>query len=77
MRGSRTKALKGQRPVSGKALLAVASWIILQSMLVGTQHWRKNKSATLTYGELLEKIEAGKVAKIELDKPNNRQLRFN
>ena len=70
MRGSRTKALKGQRAVSGKAITGAvaASWIILQSMLVGTPALaQKQERNSLTYGELLEKIEAGKVAKIELD----------
>lgn len=70
MRSSKTKALKGQRPVSGKAFTGAiaASWIILQSMLVGTPALaQKEDSNSLTYGELLEKIEAGQVTKVELD----------
>jgi len=66
MRGSRTKALKGQRPVSGKALLGGRSeLIILQSILSGYPALaQKQERNSLTYGELLEKIEAGKSPKL-------------
>jgi len=40
--------------------------------MLWAQHWR-NRPRPLTYGELLEKIEAGKVAKIERHSPTNSQ----
>jgi len=60
--------LKGQRPVSGKAFTGAvaASWIILQSILWVPSTGAKQR-ALMLYGELLEKIEAGKVAKVKLD----------
>lgn len=70
MRGSRKKALIRQRPGSGKAFTGAiaATWIILQSMLVGTPALAQREDRNeLTYGELLEKIETGEVNKIEID----------
>ena len=55
---------KRQAAFSGIA----ASLIILQSIIVGTPALaQKEDSTPLTYGELLEKIDAGEVSKIELD----------
>jgi cell division protease FtsH len=55
---------KRQAAFSGIA----ASLIILQSIIVGTPALaQKEDSNPLTYGELLEKIDAGEVSKIELD----------
>jgi cell division protease FtsH len=70
MKGSRKHASMQQRSARGLALTGTlaASWIILQSMLVGTPALaQKEERDSLTYGELLEKIDAGEVAKIELD----------
>ena len=71
------KVLRGQQPLSRKALtgVAAASWIILQSMLVGTPALaQKQERNSLTYGNLLKEIEAGKVTKIELDPAQQKAL---
>lgn len=68
-----TKASTKQRPASTKALTGAlaASWLVLQSMLVGTPALAQKEREPLTYGELLQKIEAGEVTKIELDPDQN------
>ena len=66
MKDSR-KALMQQRSKSGLVTGAIAaSWFILQSMLVATPALAQ-KEQTLEYGELLKRIDAGQVTKIELD----------
>ncbi len=69
MSGSGTKASMKQRAASGKAFTGAlaAGWMILQSMLVVTPALAKGESNTLSYGELLQQIEKGKVAKVEID----------
>ena len=77
MRGSRKKALIGQQPTSsnftgGQAKRRLwhlaASWLMLQSMLVGTPALaQKEDPNSLNYGQLLRSIDEGKVEKIELD----------
>ncbi|KJH72019.1 cell division protein FtsH [Aliterella atlantica CENA595] len=48
--------------------LAAGSLLILQSMLIGTPAIaQKAEKDALTYGELLQKIDAGQVSRVELD----------
>jgi cell division protease FtsH len=58
-----------QRAGRGKAFTGTiaAGWMILQSMLVVTPALAKGEGNSLTYGELLQEIEQGKVAKVEID----------
>ena len=69
MRASRTKVSMKQRPASGLAFTGAiaASWIILQGFVVGTPALAQKARNSLTYGELLQKIDQGKVTKVELD----------
>ncbi|WP_045054496.1 ATP-dependent zinc metalloprotease FtsH [Aliterella atlantica] len=79
MIGSRKKALKsqqsdnkiaGNKGVAKQNLrrLAAGSLLILQSMLIGTPAIaQKAEKDALTYGELLQKIDAGQVSRVELD----------
>ncbi len=80
MNSSRKKALMSQQPVErlaknkGRAKqrlagLAAGSLLVLQSMLLGTfpAIAQKSESDTLSYGELLQKIDRGEVARVELD----------
>jgi cell division protease FtsH len=81
MRGSRKTALIGQQPagsktssMQGKRRLwhLAASWLIFQSMLVGSPVLaQKEDPNSLNYGELLRSIDEGRVAKIELDPAQN------
>ncbi len=74
MKGSRKQALV-QRSASGLVTGAIAaSWLILQSMLVATPVIAQEQRDSLTYGELLEKIETGEVTKIELDPAQKKAL---
>ena len=82
MRGSRKLTLIGQQPPSSKTLAGkqahkglwhlAASWLIFQSMLVGTPALaQKEDPNSLNYGELLRNIDSGRVTKIELDPSQN------
>ena len=55
---------RGRRPV-WKGI--VTTWMILQTFGHVTAAWSQKKPNTLTYGELLEKIEQGKVKKVEIN----------
>ncbi len=48
-----------------------ASWMILQTVLLGTPVLAQ-KDTSLSYGEFLQKLELGEVKKVELDETNNR-----
>ncbi len=80
MSSSRKEALISQQPVQrlaknkGKTKqrlvrLAAGSLLVLQSMLINTfpAIAQKSESDTLSYGELLEKIDSGEVTRVELD----------
>lgn len=54
----------GHRPV-WKGI--VSTWMILQTFGPVTPAWSQKTPNTLTYGELLEKIEQGKVKKVEIN----------
>ncbi|TRT78916.1 MAG: ATP-dependent zinc metalloprotease FtsH [Microcystis sp. M_OC_Ca_00000000_S217Cul] len=55
---------RGRRPV-WKGI--VSTWMILQTFGHVTPAWSQKNPNTLTYGELLEKIEQGKVKKVEIN----------
>ncbi|MCA2506508.1 MAG: ATP-dependent zinc metalloprotease FtsH [Microcystis sp. M54BS1] len=55
---------RGRRPV-WKGI--VTTWMILQTFGHVTPAWSQKNQNTLTYGELLEKIEQGKVKKVEIN----------
>ncbi|TRU93288.1 MAG: ATP-dependent zinc metalloprotease FtsH [Microcystis novacekii Mn_MB_F_20050700_S1] len=55
---------RGNRPV-WKGI--VTTWMILQTLGHVTPAWSQKNPNTLTYGELLEKIEQGKVKKVEIN----------
>lgn len=55
---------RGNRPV-WKGI--VTTWMILQTFGHVTAAWSQKNPNTLTYGELLEKIEQGKVKKVEIN----------
>ncbi|MBD2624280.1 ATP-dependent zinc metalloprotease FtsH [Microcystis flos-aquae FACHB-1344] len=55
---------RGRRPV-WKGM--VTTWMILQTFGHVTPAWSQKNQNTLTYGELLEKIEQGKVKKVEIN----------
>ncbi|MFM8299148.1 MAG: ATP-dependent zinc metalloprotease FtsH, partial [Microcystis aeruginosa] len=55
---------RGNRPV-WKGI--VATWMILQTFGHVNPAWSQKNQNTLTYGELLEKIEQGKVKKVEIN----------
>jgi len=55
---------RGNRPV-WKGI--VTTWMILQTLGHVTPAWSQKNPNTLTYGELLEKIEQGKVKKLEIN----------
>ncbi|GBL08928.1 ATP-dependent zinc metalloprotease FtsH 1 [Microcystis aeruginosa Sj] len=55
---------RGHRPV-WKGI--VATWMILQTFGHVNPAWSQKNPNTLTYGELLEKIEQGKVKKVEIN----------
>ena len=69
MRASRTKASMKHTHARGLAFTGAiaASWIILQGLVVGTPALAQKGRNSLTYGELLQKIDQGKVTKVELD----------
>ncbi|HCF28631.1 MAG TPA: cell division protein FtsH, partial [Cyanobacteria bacterium UBA11049] len=82
MRGSRKLTLIGQQPPSSRTVAGkkahkglwhlAASWLIFQSMLVGTPALaQKEDPNSLNYGELLRNIDSGRVTKIELDPSQN------
>ncbi len=77
MRGSHKKALMRQRSASGLAFTGAiaAGWIMLQSTLVASPALAQRREPNaLTYGELLERIDAGQVERVEID-PNQRIAR--
>jgi cell division protease FtsH len=55
---------RGNRPV-WKGI--VTTWMILQTFGHVTPAWSQKNQNTLTYGELLEKIDQGKVKKVEIN----------
>ena len=55
---------RGNRPV-WKGI--VTTWMILQTFGQVTPAWSQKNPNTLTYGELLEKIDQGKVKKVEIN----------
>ncbi|CCH98543.1 MAG: ATP-dependent zinc metalloprotease FtsH [Microcystis sp. M49629_WE12] len=55
---------RGRRPV-WKGI--VTTWMILQTFGHVTPAWSQKNQNTLTYGELLEKIDQGKVKKVEIN----------
>ncbi|GEA27350.1 ATP-dependent zinc metalloprotease FtsH 1 [Microcystis aeruginosa NIES-4325] len=55
---------RGHRP-AWKGI--VTTWMILQTFGYVTAAWSQKTPNTLTYGELLEKIEQGKVKKVEIN----------
>ena len=80
MRASRKLGLTNQQPASsnatsktkGRLWHLAASWLIFQSMLVGSPALaQKEDPNSLNYGELLRSIENGKVTKLELDPAQN------
>ncbi|NES86897.1 MAG: ATP-dependent zinc metalloprotease FtsH [Moorea sp. SIO2B7] len=67
----RQSSKKASRPLVRLA----AAWMIFQTVLLGSPALAKNTQKNpLTYGQLLEKIEAGEVKKVELD-PNPKNKR--
>ncbi|GCA75347.1 ATP-dependent zinc metalloprotease FtsH 1 [Microcystis aeruginosa NIES-2520] len=60
---------RGRRPV-WKGI--VTTWMILQTFGHVTPAWSQKNPNTLTYGELLEKIDQGKVKKVEIN-PSSQQ----
>jgi cell division protease FtsH len=75
MKASQKQALR-QRSTRGLVTGTIATGLlILQSMLVGTPALAQTEEREpLTYGELLEKIDAGEVTKIELDPAQQKAL---
>ena len=69
MSGSGTKASTKQRLASGKAFTRAITtgWLILQSIVVATPALAKAEGNSLTYGKLLQKIEQGEVAKVDIN----------
>ncbi|WP_289501208.1 ATP-dependent zinc metalloprotease FtsH [Gloeocapsopsis sp. IPPAS B-1203] len=66
-----------QRPASGLAFTGAiaAGWIMLQSTLVASPALAQRREPNaLTYGELLERIDAGQVERVEID-PTQRVAR--
>ncbi|VXD18390.1 ATP-dependent zinc metalloprotease FtsH [Planktothrix serta PCC 8927] len=62
------KQIIPQKTIIGKRVGRIlGSWIIAQSVLLGTPAFANNTPKTLTYSQLLQKIEAGDVQKIEED----------
>ena len=49
----------GQRLITG--------WLIAQTLLAGIPAWADGEKNSLAYGDLLKKIEAGQVSKVEID----------
>lgn len=76
------KLTLNQQPASSKSVTNkatsrlwkfAASWLIFQSMLVGSPALaQKEDPNSLNYGELLRNIESGKVTKLELDPEQNK-----
>ena len=61
----RTRGANSFRP------LELSVWMILQTMLLATPVLADNGQNELTYSELLEKIDAGQVSRVELDPGTN------
>jgi len=75
MRGSKTKALKGQRPVMSFYWRGRSGWIICSQCGYPALAQKQDRDS-LTYGELLEKIE--ELAKSpKLSDTANKRPRFN
>lgn len=70
MKGSRKLALMQQTPVQKGwkiARNALFGMMLAQSVFVGTPAMAQQSRETLTYSELLRKIDAGEVARVEID----------
>lgn len=68
MGGSNPKQIVPQKTKIGKRLgRLLGSWMIAQGVLLGTPAFADNTPKTLTYSQLLQKIQAGEVQKIEED----------
>ncbi len=64
------KALAPHRPEKRSAMAGAitASWILLQAVLLGTPAAAQTgRDSTLSYGQLLQKVEAGEVNRVEID----------
>ncbi|MBD2485680.1 ATP-dependent zinc metalloprotease FtsH [Planktothrix sp. FACHB-1365] len=62
------KQIVPQKTIIAKRLGRIlGSWMMAQSLLLGTPAFANNTPKTLTYSQLLQKIEAGEVQKIEED----------
>jgi cell division protease FtsH len=70
MKGSLTKALAKQLPARNSAFkgFVMATWIVAQSILLNTAALASSpQQEPLTYTQLLEKIDAGEVTRVEID----------
>jgi cell division protease FtsH len=70
MKGSSTKALAKRLPTRGSALkgFIMATWIVAQGVLLNTAALATSpQQEPLKYSELLEKIDAGEVTRVEID----------
>jgi cell division protease FtsH len=70
MKGSLTKALAKQSPARNSAFkgFVMATWIVAQSILLNTAALASSpQQEPLTYTQLLEKIDAGEVTRVEID----------
>ncbi|WP_438822841.1 ATP-dependent zinc metalloprotease FtsH [Planktothrix pseudagardhii] len=62
------KQIVPQKTIIAKRLGRIlGSWMMAQGLLLGTPAFANNTPKTLTYSQLLQKIEAGEVQKIEED----------
>src|SRR6478672_241547 len=48
----------------------VAGWMVVQGVMLGTPAFAKDDQNSLSYGQLLQKIEANEVAHVEVDPAN-------
>jgi len=48
----------------------IAGWIIVQGVMLGTPAFAKEDQNSLSYGQLLQKIESNEVARVEVDPAN-------
>ncbi|MGL4498848.1 MAG: ATP-dependent metallopeptidase FtsH/Yme1/Tma family protein, partial [Planktothrix sp.] len=68
MGGSNPQQIVPQKTKIGKRLgRLLGTWIIAQGVLLGTPSFADNTPKTITYSQLLQKIQAGEVQKIEED----------
>src|SRR5690349_17122998 len=64
---SRKKGYFASRNKSRQLGLLASGWMIIQTVMLGTPALAKLEPNTLTYGELLQKIEANEVSKVTID----------